>query len=193
MWVSLHRHTVGNKHKEWTTLLGKSKEIEKIQNESGNTILTDDWDPVKEAEKEPLIGESSCKSKRYHSVDKGPLSQSYGFSNSHVQMWELDYKEGWALKNWYFQTGWKRLLRVPWTARSNQSILKEINPEYSLKDWCWSWSSNTWATWCEELTHWKRPWFWERLKVGEEGDDRGWDGWMASLTQMDMGLGGLWE
>ena len=51
------------------------------------------------------------------------------------------------------------------------------------KDWCWSCSSNTLATWCEELTQWKRPWCWERLKVGGEGDDRGWDGWTASPTQ----------
>ena len=51
------------------------------------------------------------------------------------------------------------------------------------KDWCWSWNSNTLSTWCEELTHWKRPWCWERLKAGGEGDDRRWDGWMASLTQ----------
>ena len=51
------------------------------------------------------------------------------------------------------------------------------------KDWCWSWNSKTLATWCEELTHWKRPWCWERLKEGEEGDNRGWDGCMASLTQ----------
>ena len=51
------------------------------------------------------------------------------------------------------------------------------------KNWCWSWSSNTVATWCEELTHLKRPWCWERLKAGGEGDDKGWDGWMASLTQ----------
>ena len=51
------------------------------------------------------------------------------------------------------------------------------------KDWCWSRNSNTLATWCEELTHWKGPWYWESLKVGGEGDDRGWDGWMASLTQ----------
>ena len=50
------------------------------------------------------------------------------------------------------------------------------------KDWCWSWNSNTLATSCEELTHWKRPWCWERLGAGGEGDDRGWDGWMASLT-----------
>ena len=48
------------------------------------------------------------------------------------------------------------------------------------KDWCWSWNSNTLATSCEELTHWKRPCCWERLKAGREGDDRGWDGWMAS-------------
>ena len=54
------------------------------------------------------------------------------------------------------------------------------------KDWCWSWNSNTLATWCEELTHWERPWCWERLKAGGEGDDRGWGdegGWMASLTR----------
>ena len=78
---------------------------------------------------------------------------------------------------------WRRLLRVPWTARrSNQSILKEMRPEYSQKDWCWSWNSNTLATWCEELTRKRPPWCWERLKAGGEGDDRGWDGWMASLT-----------
>ena len=79
---------------------------------------------------------------------------------------------------------WRRLLRVPWTARrSNQSILKEISPEYSWEDWCWSWNSNTLDTWCEVLTHWKRPWSWERSRAEGEGGDRGWDGWMASLTQ----------
>ena len=51
------------------------------------------------------------------------------------------------------------------------------------KHWCWSWNSNTLATWCEELTHWKRPRWWERLRAGGEGDDRGWNGWMASSTQ----------
>ena len=72
---------------------------------------------------------------------------------------------------------WRRLLRVPWTARrSNQSILKEINPECSFKDWYWSWNSSSLATWCEELTHLKRPWCWERLRAGGEGDGRGWDG-----------------
>ena len=51
------------------------------------------------------------------------------------------------------------------------------------KDWCWSWNSNTLATWCEELTHLKRPWCWKRLRAGGEGDYEGWDDWMASLTQ----------
>ena len=64
-------------------------------------------------------------------------------------MWELDYKESWALKNWCLWTvELEKTLRVPWIARrSNQSILKEISPEYSWKNWCWSWSSSTLATW----------------------------------------------
>ena len=74
---------------------------------------------------------------------------------------------------------WRRLLRVPWTARrSNQSILG-----IHWRDWCWGWDSNTLATWCRELTHLKRPWCWERLRAGGEGDDSRWDGWMVSLTQ----------
>ena len=51
------------------------------------------------------------------------------------------------------------------------------------KDWCWSWNSNTLATWCKELTHLKRPWCLERLRAGGEGDDRGWDGWLSSPTR----------
>ena len=99
-------------------------------------------------------------------------------------MWELDYEESWALKSWCFELWcWRRLLRVPWTARrSNQSILKEISPGCQSKDWCWSWNSNTLATWYEELI-WKKPWCWERLRAGGEEVDRGWDGWMALPTQ----------
>ena len=51
------------------------------------------------------------------------------------------------------------------------------------KDWCWSWNSSTLATSCKELTHWKRFWCWEGLGAGGKGDDRGWDGWMASPTR----------
>ena len=75
---------------------------------------------------------------------------------------------------------WRRLLKVPWTARrSSQSIPKEISPGCS-KAWCWSWNSNTLATSCEELTHWKRLWCREGLGAGGEGNDGGWDGWVAS-------------
>ena len=78
---------------------------------------------------------------------------------------------------------WRRLLRIPWIERgSNQSLQRKSVLNIHWKDRCWSWSSNTLATWCKEPTHWKRPWCWDRLKAGEEGD-RGWDGWMASLTQ----------
>ena len=77
-----------------------------------------------------------------------------------------------AFELWY----WRRLLRVPWTAR--RSVLG-----VHWKDWCWSWNSSTLAISCEELTHWKRPWCWEGLGAGGEGDNRGWDGWMASPTR----------
>ena len=75
------------------------------------------------------------KKQRHYSANKGLSSQSYSFSSSRVWMWELDYKESWALKNDAFELWcWRRFLRVPWTAvRSNQSILKEISPEYSLE------------------------------------------------------------
>ena len=116
---------------------------------------------------------------------KGPSSQGYGFSSSHIWMWELNYKESWAQNNWYFWTVvLGKTLESPLDCKeTTQSILKEISPGCSWKDWCWSWNSSTFATWCEELTHWKRPWCWERLKVGGKGDDRGWDGWMTSQTQ----------
>ena len=79
---------------------------------------------------------------------------------------------------------WRRLLRVPWTARkSNQSTERKSVLYIHWKEWCWSWNSNTLATWCEELTPWKRLWCWERWKAEGEGDDRGRDGWMATLTR----------
>ena len=89
--------------------------------------------------------------------------------------WRIDAFELWC---------WRRLLTVPWTARrSNQPILKEISPEYSLEGLMLKLKLQHLATWCEEPTLWKRPWCWERLKAGEEGGHRGWDGWMASPTQ----------
>ena len=91
-----------------------------------------------------------------------------------TEHWRIDAFELWC---------WRRLLRVPWTARrSNQSTLKEIVLGVLWKDWCWSRNTNTLATSCEELTYWKRPWCWEGLGAGGEGDNRGWGGWMSSPT-----------
>ena len=87
----------------------------------------------------------------------------------------------------------ERLLRVPWTARrSNQSILNEISSKYSLERLMLKLKLQYFGHLMEELTYLKRPWCWARLKVGGEGDDRGWDGWMAVLT-MDMSLSKLQE
>ena len=100
------------------------------------------------------------------------------------ESWTIKKAEGQRL-NAFELWCWRRLLRVPWTARrSNQFILEEISPEYSLEGLMLKLNSDTLARhWCEELTHLKRSWCWERLKAEGEGDDRGWDGWMASPTQ----------
>ena len=119
---------------------------------------------------------------RHYSTNKDPSSQSYGFSSSHVWMWELDYEESWAPKNWCFWTMvLEKTLESPLDFKEIQSVHPKGDQSLNIhwKDWCWSWNSNALATWYKESTHWKRPWCWERLKAGE-GDDRGWDGWMAS-------------
>ena len=125
------------------------------------------------------------KKQRHYFANKSPSSQSYGFSSSHVCMWDLTIKktEHWIIDDfelWF----WRRLLRVPWTARrSNQSILKEISPEYSLEGLMLKLKLQYFGHLWEELTHLKRPRCWERLKTGREGDERGWDGGMASPTR----------
>ena len=123
---------------------------------------------------------------RLYFVKKGPSSPGYGFSSGHVWMWELDYKESWAPKNWCF---WTVMLEKTYESPLDY---KEIQPVHPKENQCWEFigrtdaeaeTPNTLDTWCEELTHLKRPWCWARLKAGGEGDDRGWDGWMASPTQ----------
>ena len=118
-------------------------------------------------------------------VCRGPSSQGYGFSSGHVWMWDLDCEESWVLKNWYF---WTVVLE-----KTLESPLhcKEIQPVHSKGDQFWMFIGRTDAKaktpilWPHhaELTHWKRLWCWEGLGAGGEGDNRGWDGWMASLTR----------
>ena len=92
-----------------------------------------------------------------------------------AEHWRIDAFELWC---------WRRLLRVPWMARrSNQSILKEISPEYSLEGLMLKLKLHSLATWWEKTLMLKRPWCWEGLRAGGYGDDTRWDGWMASPIQ----------
>ena len=120
------------------------------------------------------------KEQRHYFSNKGPSSQSYGVSSSHVQIWELDRKEGWVPKNWCFQT-----MVLEKTLESSLDC-KEIQPVHPKGNQSWIYIGRTdaeaeiWILWAP---NWKRPWCWERLRAGGEGGDREWDGWMASLTQ----------
>ena len=123
----------------------------------------------------------SLKKQRHHFANKGAYSQSYSFSSSHVRMWELVHNEGWVPKNWCFQiVVLEKTLESPCIARrSNQSILNEINPEYSFE--ALTLKLQYFGHLMCRADSWKRPWCWERSRAGE-GGNRGWDGWVASLT-----------
>ena len=118
------------------------------------------------------------KKQRHHFVDKGPSSQSYGTSSSHVWMWELGHLEVWGPKNWCF---WTVVLE-----KTLESLLvcKEIKPVHPQVNQPWIFIRKTDAEapilWPSDV---KRPWCRERLRIGGEEGDRGWDGWMALLTQ----------
>ena len=124
------------------------------------------------------------KKQRHHFANKGPYNQTYGFSSSQVQMWELDYKEAWVLKNWCF---WIAVLEKTPESPLDIKETKPVNPK-GIQPWIFGRTDaedevpNILATWCEELTHWKRSWCWERLRAGGEGvtEDEmvGWQHWL---------------
>ena len=126
------------------------------------------------------------KKQRHYFANKGPSSQSYGFSSGPVWMWELNYKESWAPKNWCF---WTMVLEKTLESPLDWKEIQPVHPKgdqswvVHLKDWRWSWNSSTLATWFEELIHLKRPWCWGKIEVRRRRGDRGWDGWMALPTQ----------
>ena len=124
----------------------------------------------------------SIKKQRHYFADKYLCNHSYGFSCSHAEMWELDHKEGWAPKNWCFWTVVRsRLLRVPWTARrSNQSILKEISPEYSSEGLMLKLKFQYFGHLMWRVDSLEKTLMLGKIEARGEGDDRGWDGWMAS-------------
>ena len=126
------------------------------------------------------------KKQRHYFANKGPSSQSYGFSSSHVWMWGLNYKESWAPKNWCF---WTVMLEKTLESPLDCKKIKPVSPKGN-QSWIFIGSIDAeaetaivwlpdWKTWLI----WKDPDGWERLKAGGEGDDRGWGVWMASPTQ----------
>ena len=128
--------------------------------------------------------DSILKSRDNYFVNKGPSSQGYGLSSSHVWMWELDHKQGWVPKNWCF---WTVVLEKTLESPLDCKEIKPVNPKENQpwifigKNCCWS--SNTLATLFGQPTYWKRPWCWETLRARGEGDDIGWAGWIASSAQ----------
>ena len=108
-------------------------------------------------------------------------------------MGELDYKESWVPKNWCF---WTVVLEKTLESSLDYKGIKPVNSKGN-QSWIFigrtDAETETLATWREELTHWKRPWCWDRLKVGGEGDDRGWDGWRASPALWTWVWVGSWS
>ena len=156
----------------------------------GGSKITADVDHSHEIKRGLLFGEkvmtnldSILKKQRHYCVNKGPYSQGYGFSSGHVRRWELDYKESWELKNWCFWTVvLEKTLESPLDCKESQPVQsKEISPGCSLEGLKLKLKFQSFGHLMRKPTHWKR--LWERLKVGGEGDNWGWDGWMASLTQ----------
>ena len=137
------------------------------------------------------------KKQRHHFANKGPSSQSCGFSSSHVWMWELDHEESWAPKNWCF---WTVVLEKTLESPLDCKEIQPVNPKGNQS---WIFIGRTEAK-AETLI--LRPpdvknWLigkdlmlgkTEGLKAGGEGDDRGWDGWMASLTRWTWASSGDW-
>ena len=124
-----------------------------------------------------------AKKQRHYFAKKGPFSQSYGFSSSHVWMWELNYKESWAPKNWCFRTVvLENTLESPLDCKEIQLVHPKGN-----QSWMFIGRTDTEAEtpilWPLDGKDWKRPWWWERLKAGGKGDDRGWDCWMLWPTR----------
>ena len=124
------------------------------------------------------------KKQRHHLAGKGPSSQGYGFSSNRVWMWELDHKEHWVLKNWCFRIMvLEKTLESPLICKEIKPILKEINPEYSLEGLMLKLKLQYFGHPMQRTDSLEKTWCWERLKAGGEGDDRGWDGWIALPTQ----------
>ena len=170
---------MGKQWKQWQTLfLGAPK-------------ITVDGDCSHEIKRHLLVGRKTMtnldrvlKKQRHYFANKGPSSQSYDFSNSHVWMWELDHKESWKLKNWYF---WTVLLEKTLESPLDCKEIIPVNPKGN-QSWIFIGRTDALATWWEELTEWKRPWYWGKIEGRRRKE---WQRlrWLDVITNwMDMSL-----
>ena len=178
---------MGKKGKQWQTLLfGAPKSLQMITAITLRHLLL--------GRKAMTILDSTLKNRDITLLRKACQVKAmifppvlYGYES-----WTIKKAERWridAFELWY----WGRLLGLQGDSAVHPKGNQSLNIHW--KDWCWSWNSNTLATWCKEPTHWERPLCWERLKAGGERDDRGWDGWMASPTWWTwvwVNLGSWW-
>ena len=168
---------MGKQWKQWQTFFWAPKSLWMVTAAMKEKTLA----PWKKSYDKPR---QHIKKQRHYFAEKSPSSQSYGFSRSHVWMWELDYKGEHQRIDAFELWCWRRLLRVPSTARkSNQSVLKEINPQYSSEGLMLKLKLQYFGHLMQRADSLKRPWCWEGLRAEGEGDDRGRDGWLASPTQ----------
>ena len=170
---------MGKQWKQWKTIFLGSK-------------ITVDGDCSHEIKRHLLLGRKAMtnlhnilKSKDITLPTKVCVVKVMFFSSSHVWMSELGHKEGWVLKSWCFQTMVleKTLESLLDGKEINQSILKEINPEYLLKGLMLKLRLQYFGYLMRRANSLEKTWYWVRLRAGGEGGDKGWDGWMASLTQ----------
>ena len=170
---------MGKQWNQWETIFLGSK-------------ITADGDCSHESKRQLLLGRKVMTKKQRHCfADKGSSSQSYGFSSGHVWMWELDYKENWAPKNWCF---WTVVLRVPWTVgKSNQSILKEISPGCSLKGLMFRLKLQYFGHLMRRADSLEKTLMLRKIEGGKRRRRQRMRWLDGIIDSMDMGLGGLQE